>query len=444
MSKLSRRQFLKTAGAALVSGTMLNACAVPQQGSTQPDQAAPSQEGITLKVMHVHGLYDKFGAEAVDPAFTELNPNVTVERELVPGWLSEYYPKLSAMTAAGESFDAAQIPYAPIVYALYSKGVFQSLEPFISVEGFNMEKFFQSTVEGATHPNGEIFMLPLLLDDGMSVMLYNKDALLEAGLEEPKHGTEWTWHEYEAWAKEANDKITNMIPVYHVWDNWAAIESLFHAWNGARFLDDEGRTCLINQEDQMACLRFFHNAQEQGWNARPSQLGGYDRTLFMGGTIAVTSDFYPTAVTVKNMDLSFEPGSVQLPKGPGPNGNVPGIGNMHFMGVGGLSTHPAVAWDYIKFFASEEFAEETWQIGIPLPIQSVWTGEWVADPLTQAVISSMNTVRPPSLPWNFRSNEIHDAYSQNISAVIEGQVSLEDGVDAALGAIEAILAKPPA
>src|SRR4029450_7930186 len=114
MAPMSRRQFLQAAGASLLTSTLLAACMPPATQST--GQAAPAaSEGKKLVVMHVHPLYESFGASTVDPQFMEKNPGVTIERQLIPGWINEYYPKLAAMTAAGEVFDAAQLPYAAIV-----------------------------------------------------------------------------------------------------------------------------------------------------------------------------------------------------------------------------------------------------------------------------------------------------------------------------------------
>lgn len=442
--QFSRRRFLQATGAALMAGAALTACA-PPQAAPETGGAAPAAERTTLIVMHVHPLYESFGASTVDPRFTETHPDVVIQRQLIPGWINEYYPKLSAMTAAGEVFDAAQLPYAAIVYSLYSKGVFKDLDPFMETEGFDMGKYFQPCIEGARHPDGSTFMLPLLLDDGMSVLLYNKDLLADAGLDEPKPGAEWTWEEYADWARQVKERVSDVVPVYNEWHGWYAIESLLHAWGGSRFLDDEGRTCLIDQELPIACQQFFVDTQlgEDAWNAKPGALGGFFRDLYMGGTIVAVSDFYPTAVTAKNNpDLAFEPGAVHLPTGPVAGGNVPGIGNMHFFGMGGTSQQPDLAWEYMKLYCGEELAEPMWTAGLPLPIKSVWTGQWVEDSLTAEVLSTLDTIRPPSLPWNFRSNEISDAYTQNMTAVIDGLVPLEQGVAAALDAISDVLAKP--
>lgn len=441
MSQFSRRQFLKTMAASLAFGSLLTAC-VPPASPQAGEGAAPAAEGVTLLIMHVHPAYESFGAKTTDPAFIEKNPTLKVERQLIPGWINEYYPKLSAMHAAGEVFDAAQLPYAAIVYSMFAKGVFKEIDAFLEKDNFDMGKYFNPCVEGAKHPNGATFMLPLLVDDGMSVMLYNKDVLKAAGVEEPKPGAEWTWDEYAEWAQSVNAGVKDLLAVYNEWHNWYAIESLLHAWGGSRFLDDEGRKCLIDQEKPMACQQFFDASQKDGWNAKPSALGGFWRDLYMGSTIAVVSDFYPTAVTAKNNpELKFEPGAVHLPKGPGEDGNVPGIGNMHFFGMGGNSQHPDEAWEYMKFYCGEELADPMWAAGLPLPIRSVWSGKWIEDSLTAEVLSTLDTIRPPTLPWNYRSNEISDAYNQNMTAVIEESVTLDEGVAAALDTINAVLEK---
>jgi ABC-type glycerol-3-phosphate transport system substrate-binding protein len=159
----------------------------------------------------------------------------------------------------------------------------------------------------------------------------------------------------------------------------------------------------------------------------------------------VVSDFWPVVGNVKNnKDVKFEVGAVLQPKGPTKDGKNGGIANMHFFGVGGIAKHPDEAWNYVKYYCGPATAEPLWEQGAPLPIKSVWTGKWVQDPLTAEVLSTLESIRPPALPWNFRSNEMGDAYSNNITAVIEGKVPLTEGISATKDAIDAVLDKPMA
>src|SRR5262245_10912888 len=210
--RMNRRQFLRYAAAsAAVVG--VSACA-PQVvketvvvKETAPAQAveataqAPSAEQVTLTIMHVHPFYEGFGAKTVDPQYMKANPNIKIERQLIPGWIAEYYPKLQAMYAAGEAFDAAQLPHAAVLYSMYSKGIFKELTPFMEKDKFNMDQYFKPCIEGAKFPTGAIFMVPLLIDNGLSILMYNKDVLKAASIEEPKKGADWTWDEYALWAK---------------------------------------------------------------------------------------------------------------------------------------------------------------------------------------------------------------------------------------------------
>src|SRR3954452_2443496 len=98
----------------------------------------------------------------------------------------------------------------------------------------------------------------------------------------------------------------------------------------------------------------------------------------------------------------------------------------------------------MKVYCGGEVSAAMWEAGLPLAVKSVWSGKWVEDSLTAEVLSTLDTIRPPTLPWNFRSNEISDAYTQNMTAVIDGSVSLEQGVAAAKDTITEVLAKPAA
>ncbi len=474
--RMSRRQFLKVA-AASAAAAGLTACApqviektvvvketVPAQKETvvvketvqaqketvvvkETVQGAPAGPGeVTLIIMHVHPFYEGFGAKTVDPKYMEANPNIKIERQLIPGWINEFYPKLQAMYAAGESFDAAQLPHAAILYSMYSKGIFKELTPYMNADGFDMNQYFKPCIEGAKFPNGAIFMVPLLIDNGNALFLYNKDVLAKADLSEPKPGSQWTWDDYAVWAKDAAPKIkatSNIIPIYNDWASMYALEVLLEAWGGSRFLDDSGRKCLIDQPDQTDCLKFFDASVKDGWNSKSSELGGFHRDLFQGGTIALITDFWPVVGNVKNNpDVKFQLGAVVHPKGPGPKGKSGGSANMHFFGVSGNSKNPGEAWKYTKYYCGPDSAEELWKLGAPLPIKSVWSGKWVEDPLTAEVLATLESIKPPSLPWNFRSNEVIDAYSQNITAVIDGGTSIDTGIMAIKDAVTAVLDKP--
>jgi ABC-type glycerol-3-phosphate transport system substrate-binding protein len=286
-------------------------------------------------------------------------------------------------------------------------------------------------------------MMPLLIDNGNSLFLYNRDVIVGAGLEEPKAGSEWTWDEYAVWAKEAASAISGIIPIYNDWASMYAIETLMEAWGSARFLDSEGKKCQVDQPQQAACLRFFAQSVQDGWNARSSELGGFHRDLFQGGTIGLITDFWPVVGNVRNNpDVTFEVGAVVHPEGPKPGGKNGGSANMHFFGVSGNSAQVDAAWDYVKFYCGPNSAERLWELGAPLPIKSAWSGKWLDDPLTAQVHATLDHINPPSLPWNFRSNEVGDAYSQNISAVIEGGMSIDDGIDAIMDAVNGVLDKP--
>ena len=83
------------------------------------EKQVPASEGpIELIIMHVHPAYDAFGQNTADPAFQELHPNVTIKRELVAGWIAEFYPKLITMHAAGTPWDVAQLPHSGILVVL--------------------------------------------------------------------------------------------------------------------------------------------------------------------------------------------------------------------------------------------------------------------------------------------------------------------------------------
>ena len=89
-------------------------------------------------------------------------------------------------------------------------------------------------------------------------------------------------------------------------------------------------------------------------------------------------------------------------------------------------------------------AEAAWAQGLPLPIKSAWSGKWIEDPLTKAVLDTLDNVRPPALPWNFRSNEMGDAYGNGITGVIDGKTELNVAVNDMLETINGILDKPMA
>ena len=412
-------------------------------------QVAAPKEPITLIIEHTHPVYFEFGEKTVDPQFQDKHPGVTVKREMTPGYTRAFYPKLIAMHVAGTPWDAAELPSdVGFEYQLYLKGVLKDLTPFVEKDKFDLEKFWPIAIESCKYQGQAMPFLPILIDPGEGVMLYNKALLKEAGVEEPN--ANWTWElEFKEALAKCKKAFQGKLDIFlweHLATNVYGTQTILDAWN-TTVLDKEGRTVLIDNEKGTACFKYFYDLLR----ADLAQVGGAIPNgawqAFMAGQVAFCSTFMPVIPWVLGEVKKagkFEGGGTLAPKGPKPDGKNGGVLNPHYLGISADTKNGDMAWEYLKWYTGPEMSQPLWDKGLVTALKETWQKPGNLDqwPGYKESASLLSTIQLSSVPWNFRGAELYDGLQQGMDRAWTGKMDFKAALDDTAKSMRKILAQP--
>ena len=256
-SNLSRRDFLK-ASAVTVSGMMLAACVAPGAAPAGDGGAAPSAEGIALRLSAWADVQDAVVYENMVNAYQETVEGVNVSVEQYPGG---YYEKIQANFAAGDSADVLYMQ-GWMWQAFAENEVLADLSDHISADG--AEEFFPGgeNYDNQTLWQGGRYMTPT--DTGSLVIYYNKDLFDKKGVAHPQPG--WKWEEFQA-DDPRSLLMRKMAPKYLrlgtgarlEWWLWSPRQPLCDAmamWSGTRITETD--RSLLGSSGHCICIAIFN------------------------------------------------------------------------------------------------------------------------------------------------------------------------------------------
>lgn len=224
---VSRRQFLRTltlAGLASAGGTLVAACggaattsapadSAPTAAAVQPS-AAPPVAAADVRILSADWPVrampsaDDQAANPLDKAYAETlqawldqNPGVSIERvetniwgqqELLTAVSGGTAPSMYPGLVLGNYSDAA-------TRSAFLQGLAADITPLIQQSDFNNKiAAFARPLWSTWEVDGKYFAAPADYNTGIGI-LYRRDLLREAGLEDPRPG--WTWEEFRTYAK---------------------------------------------------------------------------------------------------------------------------------------------------------------------------------------------------------------------------------------------------
>lgn len=259
---------MKRALALLLCFVMLCAilvgCADKQAQTTSPEQSsnpsaetsAPADEKVTI-VWQSWDSYSKY--EAAILAFEDKYPNIDVEYEQVP----DYLTKIMTEATSDELPDllSCKSGYTPI---FADAGILAELdvEALKADADYNYADFWETTYDYCTY-QGVNYALPI--DGGGYAWVYNEQMFDQLGIEVPAEGFTWTEFE-EVCAKLLENKDALGIS-YPTLINDYAYRTLY-PWamqNGAEYLNADNTACLINSEETLGAFSYLQNLIEKGY-----------------------------------------------------------------------------------------------------------------------------------------------------------------------------------
>lgn len=389
-------------------------------------------EDVTIKYMTFSAAPNYLKElDATIAAFEADHPGIKVEYETA-AW-DAYFTKLQTVVAAKQAPDAFELNYENFVtYA--DKGALADLTPLIAADtGFSTD-VYNPTALAAFQQGGK--QLGLVESFSNVVMFYNKDLFDAAGVAYPT--ANWTWTE----ELEAAQKLTNAGA--GVWGDFAPIQFWeFYktiAQNGGSILSPDKASVTIDSPQNVETLTWMID-KVNTYKVTPSDVemaGQSSEDLFKAGKIAMLrtgiwllGDFAENAKF--KWDIALEPGKTNKAHHFFSNG----------VAVSANSTHPAEAYQWIKFLTSSKAAVELriaagWEL--PAVSDAAAVQGYLDQPIPESrevVFEALDTAVVPPVIGNW--NQLTDAVGKELEAAKLGQKTPEQALKDAKVAIEGLL-----
>jgi multiple sugar transport system substrate-binding protein len=360
------------------------------------------------------------------PLFQKSHPSIKVEQVAVP--YDSLHQKLLTATAGGTLPDVVR---SDIIWVpeLANLGVLAALDKQLK----DFKSIARGTFPGALATNawkGHYYGLPL--DTNTRVLMYNTDALAEAGMTSPPK----TWGQLQVLANRLKGKSTAAFADGGT-SGWSILPWI---WSGGGTLTNKTltkATGYLNGAKSVAAVQFWVNMHRQG----EAKFGNVD-----GG--AQTSDGLAQAkyATILDGPWMFPIFAGQYPSFKLKTGLVPkGPGGKSISVVGGedvvmtsSSGHKTQAAEFIRFLISKRAQTEMAKVGQMSIRKDLKAALTKIHPYYGIFIDQLATARPrtPHPQWP-KMDSIIDTY---VAKAIKGDMTVKEALTEAARQIDALLA----
>jgi multiple sugar transport system substrate-binding protein len=343
--------------ALLVSTT---ACGSGDTGSDDPN----------AKVTLSYAVWDKNQVPAMQQlatAFTQENPNITIDVQLTP-W-ETYWTKMKAAATGGAAPDVFWMNGPN--YQLYAtNGVLAELDEKIAADKVDLSAYPKALVDLYT-VDGKHYGLPKDFDT--VGLWYNKELFDAAGVAYPD--ATWTWDTFKAAAAKLTDKSKGQ---YAIGANLSSAQeyqynTIFQA--GGSVISADAKKSGYADPATIAGLQFWTDLIKDGHSPDlktmtdtvPLNLFESGKTaMYYGGSWNV-AEFTANDYTKTRVDVA------PLPKGVKAATVIHGLANV----VSAKSEHPNQAWTFVKYLGSQAAAEQLGKSGV-IPAYNGTQTAWAA------------------------------------------------------------------
>ena len=433
--RVTRRHFLKTAGAAALGAAAAGRFGVPFVSAQTP-----------AKITFWHAMGGNLG-DTVLSAFVNKFNTAQKEIQVEAQFQGSYDDLINKLKA---SLGSSAVPAVSQVYDIGTRFMIDSkaivpVQQYIDKDHFDLSNYEQNVL-GYYKVGNELFSMPW--NTSNPLLYYNKDLFKAAGLDPDKPPK--TFEE----VADAARKLTKgdvkgiAIPI----DDWYFEQSL--ATQGGLFADPEnGRTdkvgdkAVFNGPEGVGYLSWWAGMIKDGIAANLGRNSNDTKAAFAAGKIAMTID----STAVLRQILNSAQGKYEVGTGffPRPANNPHAAGTI----IGGASLwimkdHPQneqdAAWDFIKFMEQPE-QMAFWHIntGYHPPNKAAYDvpadKEWVAKyPQFQTAIDQLHASPLSPITQGGLLGVFVQARQDNQSAfesVFAGQATPQQALDKAAGTV---------
>lgn len=336
-------------------------------------------------------MVDKFNAEHDDI-------EVTLE-----AYGSDFDTKISAGMGSGDTPDVMYMWN----YPAYAQGL-EPLDSYIEAEGEEYKANFYDTLWNYNSLDGTTYGIPIGFTT--HALFYNKDIFAEAGIDEPTN--DWTWEDLQKAAKTIAEKCDGkkgfsfqMKPDPYDFE--------MYLWsNGSAYVDEEGNLeGNLNSDETKEVFSMFQDMEKDGY-AIATEKSGTDE--FRAGNTAMYIYGSWSINTLNEDGINY--GVVDIPAFSADKDSV-SILSSSGISISKDSKNKEAAWEFVKFWTSEEMNKE--RIGLELPVlHSVVDSEKITEQPEYTAFYTMLEQSDGYTPASFVIDEWSEL-SENLSLSFE-------------------------
>ncbi|MDP9870099.1 MULTISPECIES: ABC transporter substrate-binding protein [Streptosporangium] len=398
--------------------------------------ACSSSEGESAggKVTLTYGYWDeKNQGQAMDKIakeFTKTHPNIEVKIQFTP--LKEYFTKLQTSAAGGSAPDVFWMN-GPRFGVYASQGALLPISDKIAADKVDTAKFPKSLNDLYTL-DGKQYGLPK--DYDTVGLWYNKDLFDKAGVKYPD--ATWTWDDLRENAKKLSDPAKGVYGIGAApWGQEVFYNTIFQA--GGYVVSPDGKKSGYDDPATIEGLKLWSDLIEEKSSPTVQQMTDTSPVeLFQNGKLAMWTDGSYDATTYSGTE-GLNADVAPLPAGPKRKATViHGLANVIYA----KTEHPAEAWEFVKFLASEQANRIQAETGAVIPAYEGLADTWVKS-MPKFNLQVFVDQVDDSVPYPISKNTAawSTAELDAITKAFSGGQDLEAGAKELATAMNAALAK---
>ncbi len=413
-----------------------------QSSSATQSSGSASGEGTVLK----WAIWDQETTQYwkdIKEAYEASHEGVTVE--MVDLGSTDYMTVLATeLSGDGSDFDVVTIKDVPGYATLVQKNAIIPLDDYIKNDNVDLSQYAGATDQVLV--DGKLYELPFRND--FWVLFYNKDLFDAKNVEYPTN--DMTFEEYDALARKMTDTTFGSQVYGAHYHTWRSAVQLFGVLDGQHsILDGEYSFFkpyyeMILKQEADGVARKYTDLKTEGLHYSAAFSGGDVAMLNMGSWFIATMI---TNLQTGEYDSSLcgNWGIVKYPHAEGVEAGST-LGTITGLSVTKASDTPDAAWEFVKWVSGEEGAAVMASSGnfpaiMTDTVMNLITGleGFPEDEASKEALNVSNLyLEVPYAPNVSEINSILDSYH---GSIMEGTMSIDEGIEAMNTEISKVLAK---
>ncbi|MDR1901781.1 MAG: extracellular solute-binding protein [Treponema sp.] len=405
-------------------------CGLSKGSNEGGSESVSGDEIITLRVMDWSDNINLWRKPFHDSYQEKVNPKVKIEYTMMTQ--DQFKNTIVALINSGDAPDLFPVPVGMKLPTAVAEGWLQPINPYVTEEFLNRFEPVALT-EGNTKIGDDVYCPANQVNNPGTLFFYNKDILVEAGLEPPR-----TYSEFLAACKKITEKGAGRY--YGLIDGGKQtsrlemmVRTLTNMAGGKA-----GSYALVNtvngrapfdSPEMIGVFRFLEQLQKDG-SIHPDTMSINAleaRALFAEGQAAFICQG-PYCVNVwlrNNPGLNF---GVMAPPVPdsAARGYIPEAEEGAYLGIYAKSKHPKEAGEYLMNLRSEAFEGPMVADGGIISVLKGINDKYLTNPQLREFYEVGRTVSIPSPIATHRSADVNNFYSEvkdvnpNLGAIAQG------------------------